>query len=261
MYQYSAAMTLISVRYELYVMCKHENWCRFCLCIKYDFTWNCIYSTYWRHCHTNNHCVQEFKLHCQFLDRILLTTQILLLSKPMFVVQVFNQSLSISQCWVNHLLLLLLSSQKEQDLRQRARRKRRKKRRSRHRHQMRVRAWTSLSWARGLCCWSKWLHSSATGGAQISVSRLNMKIGRILAAKNHPDADTLYVEEGLHWEIGSQRTYWMLYLTVDVGEGTTRTVVSGLVNHVPLDQMQVGTWLQQEYTRKESPSFCAHADS
>ncbi|KAF6371362.1 aminoacyl tRNA synthetase complex interacting multifunctional protein 1 [Rhinolophus ferrumequinum] len=54
----------------------------------------------------------------------------------------------------------------------------------------------------------------------IDVSRLDLRIGRIITARKHPDADSLYVEE------------------VDVGEVAPRTVVSGLVNHVPLEQMQ-----------------------
>ncbi|KAM4834227.1 aminoacyl tRNA synthase complex-interacting multifunctional protein 1 isoform 1-T2 [Thomomys bottae] len=54
----------------------------------------------------------------------------------------------------------------------------------------------------------------------IDVSRLDLRIGCILTARKHPDADSLYVEE------------------VDVGETAPRTVVSGLVNHVPLEQMQ-----------------------
>nr|XP_010588790.1 aminoacyl tRNA synthase complex-interacting multifunctional protein 1 isoform X1 [Loxodonta africana]XP_010588791.1 aminoacyl tRNA synthase complex-interacting multifunctional protein 1 isoform X1 [Loxodonta africana]XP_023404324.1 aminoacyl tRNA synthase complex-interacting multifunctional protein 1 isoform X1 [Loxodonta africana] len=54
----------------------------------------------------------------------------------------------------------------------------------------------------------------------IDVSRLDLRIGCIMTAKKHPDADSLYVEE------------------VDVGETAPRTVVSGLVNHVPLEQMQ-----------------------
>lgn len=54
----------------------------------------------------------------------------------------------------------------------------------------------------------------------IDVSRLDLRIGCIVTAKKHPDADSLYVEE------------------VDVGEAAPRTVVSGLVNHVPLEQMQ-----------------------
>uniref|UniRef100_A0A8C3WYP2 Aminoacyl tRNA synthetase complex interacting multifunctional protein 1 n=1 Tax=Catagonus wagneri TaxID=51154 RepID=A0A8C3WYP2_9CETA len=54
----------------------------------------------------------------------------------------------------------------------------------------------------------------------LDVSRLDLRIGCITTAKKHPDADSLYVEE------------------VDVGETAPRTVVSGLVNHVPLEQMQ-----------------------
>ncbi|XP_020652033.3 aminoacyl tRNA synthase complex-interacting multifunctional protein 1 isoform X4 [Pogona vitticeps] len=54
----------------------------------------------------------------------------------------------------------------------------------------------------------------------LDVSRLDLRIGCIITAKKHPDADTLYVEE------------------VDVGEANPRTVVSGLVKHVPLEEMQ-----------------------
>ncbi|XP_010150546.1 PREDICTED: aminoacyl tRNA synthase complex-interacting multifunctional protein 1 [Eurypyga helias] len=54
----------------------------------------------------------------------------------------------------------------------------------------------------------------------VDVSCLDLRVGCIITAEKHPDADTLYVEE------------------VDVGEGSPRTVVSGLVKHVPLDQMQ-----------------------
>nr|XP_014350493.1 PREDICTED: aminoacyl tRNA synthase complex-interacting multifunctional protein 1 isoform X2 [Latimeria chalumnae] len=65
---------------------------------------------------------------------------------------------------------------------------------------------------------------SAAGGEEdskpLDVSRLDLRVGLIVTAKKHPDADTLYVEE------------------VDVGEGAPRTVVSGLVKHIPLDQMQ-----------------------
>lgn len=55
---------------------------------------------------------------------------------------------------------------------------------------------------------------------EADVSRLNLRIGLILTAKKHPDADSLYVED------------------VDVGEGRNRTVVSGLVRHVPIEDMQ-----------------------
>ncbi|XP_068445497.1 aminoacyl tRNA synthase complex-interacting multifunctional protein 1a [Clinocottus analis] len=54
----------------------------------------------------------------------------------------------------------------------------------------------------------------------VDVSRLDMRVGRIITAEKHPDADSLYVEQ------------------VDVGEASPRTVVSGLVKHIPLDQMQ-----------------------
>ncbi|OWK06864.1 AIMP1, partial [Cervus elaphus hippelaphus] len=54
----------------------------------------------------------------------------------------------------------------------------------------------------------------------VDVSRLDLRIGCIITARKHPDADSLYVEE------------------VDVGETAPRTVVSGLVNHVPLEQMR-----------------------
>ncbi|KAM8808383.1 aminoacyl tRNA synthase complex-interacting multifunctional protein 1 [Eudromia elegans] len=54
----------------------------------------------------------------------------------------------------------------------------------------------------------------------VDVSRLDLRVGCIMTAEKHPDADSLYVEQ------------------VDVGEASPRTVVSGLVKHVPLDQMQ-----------------------
>lgn len=54
----------------------------------------------------------------------------------------------------------------------------------------------------------------------IDVGRLDMRVGRIIKCEKHPDADALYVEQ------------------IDVGESAPRTVVSGLVRHVPLDQMQ-----------------------
>ncbi|XP_003972490.3 aminoacyl tRNA synthase complex-interacting multifunctional protein 1a [Takifugu rubripes] len=56
--------------------------------------------------------------------------------------------------------------------------------------------------------------------AKVDVSRLDLRVGRIIKAEKHPDADSLYVEQ------------------VDVGEPSPRTVVSGLVKHIPLDQMQ-----------------------
>ncbi|XP_039136423.1 probable methionine--tRNA ligase [Dioscorea cayenensis subsp. rotundata] len=56
--------------------------------------------------------------------------------------------------------------------------------------------------------------------ADISVSRLDIRVGVIKKVQKHPDADSLYVEE------------------IDVGEESTRTVVSGLVKYIPLEEMQ-----------------------
>ncbi|XP_065647843.1 aminoacyl tRNA synthase complex-interacting multifunctional protein 1 isoform X2 [Hydra vulgaris] len=54
----------------------------------------------------------------------------------------------------------------------------------------------------------------------IDASRILMKIGKIIDVKKHPDADSLYVEQ------------------VDLGESNPRTIVSGLVKHVPIEHMQ-----------------------
>lgn len=55
---------------------------------------------------------------------------------------------------------------------------------------------------------------------KVDVSRLDLRVGRIIKAEKHPDADSLYVEQ------------------VDVGEPSPRTVVSGLVNHISLEQVE-----------------------
>ncbi|KAK9093635.1 hypothetical protein Syun_028546 [Stephania yunnanensis] len=49
---------------------------------------------------------------------------------------------------------------------------------------------------------------------------LDIRVGRILRAWRHSEADSLYVEE------------------VDVGELEPRTICSGLVNYIPLDELQ-----------------------
>ncbi|KAJ8509253.1 hypothetical protein ONZ45_g8558 [Pleurotus djamor] len=52
-------------------------------------------------------------------------------------------------------------------------------------------------------------------------SMIDLRIGRIVDIKKHPDADSLYVEQ------------------IDIGEETgPRTVVSGLVNYIPIEQMR-----------------------
>lgn len=48
---------------------------------------------------------------------------------------------------------------------------------------------------------------------------LDIRVGKILECEKHPDADSLYVEK------------------IDVGDEEPRTIVSGLVKYVPLDQM------------------------
>lgn len=62
---------------------------------------------------------------------------------------------------------------------------------------------------------------SAPADAEISISRLDIRVGLITKVQKHPDADSLYVEE------------------IDVGEPRPRTVVSGLVKYIPLEEMQV----------------------
>lgn len=55
---------------------------------------------------------------------------------------------------------------------------------------------------------------------ELSISRLDIRVGLIVRAQKHSDADSLYVEE------------------IDVGEPQPRTVVSGLVKYIPLEEMQ-----------------------
>merc|ERR1711962_742434 len=67
----------------------------------------------------------------------------------------------------------------------------------------------------------------AAAAVDVNVSKLNMKVGKIVSVEKHPDADTLYVEQ------------------VDVGEERHRQVVSGLVKSYTLEEMQgrVGVFL------------------
>lgn len=55
---------------------------------------------------------------------------------------------------------------------------------------------------------------------EITPSKLDIRVGRIVDVSRHPDADGLYVEK------------------IDLGEEEPRTVVSGLVNFVPIEEMQ-----------------------
>ncbi|CAL9225204.1 unnamed protein product [Arabidopsis halleri] len=55
---------------------------------------------------------------------------------------------------------------------------------------------------------------------EITMARLDIRVGKIVKAEKHPKADSLYVEE------------------IDIGGGEIRTVVSGLVKYIPLEEMQ-----------------------
>lgn len=57
------------------------------------------------------------------------------------------------------------------------------------------------------------------GKEEVSISRLDIVVGRIISVAKHPDADSLYVEQ------------------IDVGESTPRTVVSGLVKFMQPEEM------------------------
>lgn len=55
----------------------------------------------------------------------------------------------------------------------------------------------------------------------LTPARLDIKVGNIVEVSRHPDADSLYVEK------------------IDLGESSgPRTIVSGLVNYVPLEEMK-----------------------
>jgi len=62
--------------------------------------------------------------------------------------------------------------------------------------------------------------AAAPGADDISPSRLDIRIGKIVEVSKHPDADALYVEK------------------IDLGEEQPRTIVSGLVNFIPIEEMQ-----------------------
>lgn len=56
--------------------------------------------------------------------------------------------------------------------------------------------------------------------ALVDISRLDLRVGKIVEVSKHPDADALYLEK------------------IDVGEPQPRTVISGLVKFVPIEEMQ-----------------------
>ncbi|EME30689.1 methionyl-tRNA synthetase isoform 2 [Galdieria sulphuraria] len=65
-------------------------------------------------------------------------------------------------------------------------------------------------------------HSTTTVAPKVSLqdaSMLEIRVGKILSCKKHPNADTLLVEE------------------IDIGEDNPRTIVSGLVKHYEPEQL------------------------
>lgn len=54
----------------------------------------------------------------------------------------------------------------------------------------------------------------------IDIRRLDLRVGKIIEVSKHPDADALYLEK------------------IDCGEPNPRTVISGLVKFVPIEEMQ-----------------------
>lgn len=90
----------------------------------------------------------------------------------------------------------------------------------------------------------------ASGNTAVDVSRLNFKIGRIVSVEQHPDADSLYIEQSKSYRypvicsllqilppIPFPPPHLPPILLVDLGEDKPRTVCSGLVGHVPMDSM------------------------
>ncbi|XP_058840051.1 aminoacyl tRNA synthase complex-interacting multifunctional protein 1-like [Topomyia yanbarensis] len=67
---------------------------------------------------------------------------------------------------------------------------------------------------------SKPAGNTASEEPPVDVGRLDMRVGKIVDVSRHPDADSLYVEK------------------IDCGEAAPRTVISGLVKFVPIEQMQ-----------------------
>ncbi|KAG9004070.1 G4 quadruplex nucleic acid binding protein [Tulasnella sp. 427] len=67
--------------------------------------------------------------------------------------------------------------------------------------------------------------AAAADAGEPSPAMIELRVGHIVDVKKHPDADGLYVEQ------------------IDLGEETgPRTIVSGLVNYIPIEQMQ-DKWL------------------
>jgi methionine--tRNA ligase beta chain len=61
---------------------------------------------------------------------------------------------------------------------------------------------------------------ASSAPAAVPIARVDLRVGRIVEIEKHPNADRLYIEK------------------VEFGESELRTVVSGLVEHVPIEELQ-----------------------
>jgi methionyl-tRNA synthetase len=61
---------------------------------------------------------------------------------------------------------------------------------------------------------------ASSSSSQPPFTRLDIRVGHVLSARKHPDADNLYIEQ------------------IDVGEEKPREIVSGLVKFVPLNELE-----------------------
>lgn len=62
--------------------------------------------------------------------------------------------------------------------------------------------------------------AASSSDAPVDIGRIDLRIGKIVEVSKHPDADSLYVEK------------------IDLGEEKPRTIVSGLVKHHTIEEMQ-----------------------
>lgn len=67
---------------------------------------------------------------------------------------------------------------------------------------------------------TKGTQKTASSNDEFVPSKFNMRVGKIVEVSRHPDAESLYVEK------------------IDIGEQEPRTIVSGLVKYVPIEEMQ-----------------------
>uniref|UniRef100_A0A803P0L2 tRNA-binding domain-containing protein n=1 Tax=Cannabis sativa TaxID=3483 RepID=A0A803P0L2_CANSA len=77
-----------------------------------------------------------------------------------------------------------------------------------------------LPWLPRLLAFQHHRNHDAITGSTNAADMLDIRVGRILKAWRHEEADSLYVEE------------------VDVGEAEPRIICSGLVNYIPLHHLQ-----------------------